>query len=296
MTAPLVNTCCQFCQSDKAIPKFSIFGINEDSRKFHIAKCSVCSFIYINPRYSERENLGLYEEPYYTDKAIDISGNVRSFLGDKEQKISDHRIECAYLKKHKKGGRILDFGSGLGFFLEAIGSNWEKYAVDSSGFAINNIQDPSVKKYEGTLFEAGYSDNYFDAIYIGHTLDRLTNLNDILTELKRILKADGVILIVTPNIDSLCAKVFGEKYRLLYSNHLVYFSPKTLMAFLSRSGFRMIDVKYPYYGTSFYSYSGFLLGTGKIFLQVILNLFKLPFNMVSPPYWGNIMSVIVSKN
>ena len=223
----LVFTNCQLCKANS--PKFLhvIPGFKGDHREFNVVKCAVCDFVYINPRYSEKENIELYEESYFTDQVKDLSGKVRSFIDDREDKINDHRIEWGFLKKYKRGGRILDFGSGPGFFLDSLDGNWEKYAVDTSNFSISNIQDPTTNKFRGTLFEAGYEDNFFDAIYIGHTLDRLTNLSETLSELRRVLNVNGVMLAVTPNIGSLCARVFKERYRLLYSNHLVYFSTET---------------------------------------------------------------------
>ena len=292
----LVFTNCQLCKANS--PKFLhvIPGFKGDHREFNVVKCAVCDFVYINPRYSEKENRELYEESYFTDQVKDLSGKVRSFIDDREDKINDHKIEWGFLKKYKRGGRILDFGSGPGFFLDSLDGNWEKYAVDTSNFSISNIQDPTINKFRGTLFEAGYEDNFFDAIYIGHTLDRLTNLSETLSELRRVLNVNGVILAVTPNIGSLCARVFKERYRLLYSNHLVYFSTETLKKFFSQSGFRLLDVKYLYCGTSFFSYSGFFLGTGKILLQVFSNMFKVPIKMVSPPFPGNLISVIVARS
>ena len=292
----LVFTNCQLCKANS--PKFLhvIPGFKGDHREFNVVKCAVCDFVYINPRYSEKENIELYEESYFTDQVKDLSGKVRSFIDDRENKINDHRIEWGFLKKYKRGGRILDFGSGPGFFLDSLDGNWGKYAVDTSNFSISNIQDPTTNKFRGTLFEAGYEDKFFDAIYIGNTLDRLTNLSETLSELRRVLNVNGVILAVTPNIESLCARVFKEKYRLLYSNHLVYFSTETLKKFFSQSGFKLVDVKYSYCGTSFFSYSGFFLGTVKILLQAFSNIFKVPIKMVSPPYPGNLISVIVARS
>ena len=292
----LVFTNCQLCKANSPKFLYVIPGFKGDHRKFNVVKCAACDFVYINPRYSEKENIGLYEESYFTDQVKDLSGKVRSFIDDREAKINDHRIEWDFLKKYKRGGRILDFGSGPGFFLDSLDGNWEKYAVDTSNFSISNIQDPTINKFRGTLFEAEYEDNFFDAIYIGHTLDRLTNLSETLSEVRRVLNVNGVILAVTPNIGSLCARVFKERYRLLYSNHLVYFSTETLKKFFSQSGFKLVDVKYPYCGASFFSYSGFFLGTVKILLQAFSNIFKVPIKMVSPPYPGNLISVIVARS
>jgi ubiquinone/menaquinone biosynthesis C-methylase UbiE len=293
---PLVSVACQLCESDKAEPLYKISGFKEDPREFNIVKCEACGFVYINPAYSKKANIDSYDTTYYTDQVADPSGKVRSFLSDKKEKTNDHRVEWKFIKKYKVSGKILDLGSGPGFFLDALEGHWEKFAVDTSEFSLSNIQDPEVKKFKGELLEACFEENFFDAIYMGHTLDRLTNLKETLSELNRVLKPGGIICIVTPNFSSLCAKVFKNKYRLLYSNHLVYFSPETLKQLFERNGFKLIDIYYPFFGTSFFSYIGFLKGTGKIITQAILNLLSMPQKLVSPPYRGNIICAIISKD
>jgi SAM-dependent methyltransferase len=293
---PLVSVSCQLCESDQPEPLYKISGFKGDPREFKIVKCQDCSFVYINPTYSKEANIASYEKTYYTDHVTDLSGKVRSFLSDRKEKTNDHRVEWSFIKKHKTGGKILDLGSGPGFFLDAIEGQWEKFAVDTSEFSISNIQDPEVNKFKGELLDTCFEENFFDVVYMGHTLDRLTNLKETLSELNRILKPGGIICIVTPNVSSLCAKVFKNKYRLLYSNHLVYFSPETLKQLFERSGFKLIDIHFPFFETSFFSYSGFLQGTGKIIVQSILNLLNMPQKLVSPPYRGNILCAIISKD
>ena len=293
---PLVFITCQLCKSDSPKPLYTIPGFKEDQREFEIVKCKSCGFVYMNPTHSKKANIDSYDTAYYTDQVADPSGKIRSFLGDRKEKTNDHRIEWNIIRKHKTGGKILDLGSGPGFFLSALEGHWEKFAVDTSEFSISNIQDPEVKKFKGELQEAVFKEKFFDVIYMGHTLDRLTNLKETLSELHRILKPGGIICIVTPNINSLCAKVFKNKYRLLYSNHLLYFSPETIKQLFEQNGFRLVNIHFPFFGTSFFSYSGFLKGTGKIIIQVILNILSMPQKLTSPPYRGNIICALVSKD
>ena len=83
------------------MPLYIIAGMYGDSRKFNIVQCSVCSLIYINPRYSKQENLESYEEKYFTINVVDPSGNNRCVINEKERKIKDHKIDCKHLKQYK---------------------------------------------------------------------------------------------------------------------------------------------------------------------------------------------------
>ena len=289
----LEHTDCYLCGNDKPKTLYVIKGFRNNQRSFNVVQCDVCSLVYINPRYSLHENFALYNESYYADTAVDPSGRTRSFLTDRENKINDHKMEVSYIKKYKKEGRILDFGSASGIFLDALDGVWEKYAVDISAFALSHIKDPAVRKFNGTLIDAHYDDNFFDVIYAGHTLDRLIDLKKNIAEMKRILKKDGIILITTPNIGSLCAMLFKENFRLLYSNHLVYFSKETLQKFLDEVGLRILAVKYPFCSTSFFSWRKLPVSIAGIVLQVICNAMRIRMKMPSPPFWGNVMSVIM---
>ncbi len=293
MVKPLEITNCYYCKGNITKQLYTIKGFKDDPRSFNVVQCCECSLVYVNPRYSADENYKMYQEAYYVDKAIDPSGKVRSFITDLENKINDHKIEVNYIKKYKNRGKILDFGSATGFFLEALKGDWDKYAVDISGFAIKNIKDPQVTRIHSTLIDAEFDDNFFDVVYAGHTLDRLIDLKENIAELKRIIKRDGILLLTLPNISSLCSRIFKERFRLLYSNHLVFFSPKTLQRFLAEVGFKIVEIKYPFYKTSFFSWSALPGDIGKIMLQCCFNIVRVKITLTSPPFWGNIMSVII---
>lgn len=293
----LEYTSCYFCGTNQSIPLYKIKGFRDDPRKFTVVKCESCSLVYINPRYSEEENSALYSDVYYASTAIDPSGRVRSYLTDRENKIRDHKIEVSYIKKYKMGGRILDVGTASGFFLEALDGMWGKFGVDISEFALSHIQDPTVKTFHGSLLDAQFPDNFFDVIYIGHTLDRLIDVRENIAEMKRILKKDGILLVTLPNINSLCASIYKERFRLLYSNHLIYFSKKTLGNFLEEAGLYIRQIEYPFYRTSFFLWTELHQHIAKIVAQMLCNTLHIKTNMVSPPFWGNVMSVVIgAKN
>jgi len=292
----LETTNCYYCNKDNARKLYTIDGFKNDPRLFQVVECCNCSLVYINPRYSNDENNERYAKEYFVDKVIDPSGRVRSFVTDRQNKVNDHKIEFNYLRRYKKTGRILDYGAAAGYFLEALDGDWDKYALDISGFALDSIRDKNVTKICKTLIHAKFNDNYFDVVYAGHTLDRLIDLKKNIQELKRIIKNDGIIFVTLPNIGSLCSRIFKENYRLLYANHLIYFTPKTVKRFFNEVGLEIIDVKYPFYNTSFFSWASLLGNFIKIIIKLCFNCLRIKTKMISPPFWGNVMCVIIKND
>jgi SAM-dependent methyltransferase len=81
---------------------------------------------------------------------------------------------------------------------------------------------------------------------MNHVIEHLPNPKETLQEIKRILRKDGLLLITTPNFDSINAKIFKENwFPLEIPRHLYLFTPVTLKKLLnSVGGFRLNKIKY----------------------------------------------------
>lgn len=64
--------------------------------------------------------------------------------------------------------------------------------------------------FQGTLEEARFPDDNFDAITLNHVIEHVTDPISLLTECRRILKPVGKLVVVTPNIWSPGARLFGK--------------------------------------------------------------------------------------
>jgi SAM-dependent methyltransferase len=110
-------------------------------------------------------------------------------------------------------GNILDYGIGKGHLAAYLmeDKQAELYACDFSGETVKNInnQFQHLKNFHGcslvTGFPSGYSDNQFDKVFLVEAIEHLTDdyLLPTLTEIWRILKPGGVIIITTPNDEKL---------------------------------------------------------------------------------------------
>jgi 2-polyprenyl-3-methyl-5-hydroxy-6-metoxy-1,4-benzoquinol methylase len=123
---------------------------------------------------------------------------------------------------------------------------------------------------------------------IEHLPDPLSELHRV----HRILRKGGLLTINTPNIGSICGKLYGEKFRLVCpTHHIYYFSTKTLSLMLEKAGFKVVKVSYHYFDTPYASWKdGF-----KIVRDIAgLGLWRNP-KVVSPAFYGNIVDIYVTK-
>ncbi|MBU0604819.1 MAG: class I SAM-dependent methyltransferase [Candidatus Omnitrophica bacterium] len=200
-----------------------------------IVRCNRCGLIYANPRPAVRNLISAYSR--MVDEAYVEEGEGRRLSAQSILEI---------LKKMNKGGRLLDVGCATGFLLdEARKAGWEASGVELSAWAVGYAKTALHIEtiFHGILKNAGYPDNYFDAVIMKDSIEHLTDPVSVLIEIRRVLKPDGIICVNTPNIDSLTGRTLKARWWGVKQAHLYYFTRKTLHAMLESAGFDPIRTK-----------------------------------------------------
>lgn len=95
---------------------------------------------------------------------------------------------------------VLDAGCGRGQFIK-----FNPYGVKVSGIDfikpdINKLKNEGYNvKYADLMRKLPYKDSSFDGIISSHVLEHIENPDMMLSEFKRILKKDGILVIAVPN-------------------------------------------------------------------------------------------------
>ena len=231
--------------------------------------------------YWRRPSVGVQFESDYWGRVIDPDGKQRNLIEEREQKIEAQKAESNFINSLKPG-KILDAGCGPGFTLSGIDNRWQKYGTE-----ISQIAASYAKKY-GTIFlgelpAAGYESNFFDVVLMEHVLRYVKEPITYVREIKRILKAGGYFIVVEVDYDSGCGRRFKEKYRLLHDKGIInLFTSFSLVKLLEDMNFTILKVEYPFFETQWFT------------KQNLLRLFDL--ENVSPPFYGNFVTVYAFKN
>jgi SAM-dependent methyltransferase len=110
-----------------------------------------------------------------------------------------------YVKFLRKGSsvKMLDVGCGQGFYVkQAIDQGIDAYGIDISRHALENaLAEVKDRITFGSITEIPFADEEFDVVTAFDVIEHI-NPKDTLNmiwEIRRVLKPDGIIIITTPN-------------------------------------------------------------------------------------------------
>jgi 2-polyprenyl-3-methyl-5-hydroxy-6-metoxy-1,4-benzoquinol methylase len=143
------------------------------------------------------------------------------------------------------GGCLLDVGCGSGDMLKGMADlGWRAEGVDFDPTAVENCRRKGLNVRAGSLKDLEYPANYYDAVTMSHLIEHVHEPLDLLIECHRILKPDGRLSLVTPNINSAGHRVYGSSwFHLDPPRHLHIFSVASLKVLLQNAGFRSMKIR-----------------------------------------------------
>jgi 2-polyprenyl-3-methyl-5-hydroxy-6-metoxy-1,4-benzoquinol methylase len=218
--------------------------------KFNLSQCGNCGFVFTNPRPGKNELAKYYQSDEYLSHSKKKNGLI-TFLYDLVKSIS-LRKKYNLITKNKTKGKILDIGCATGEFLNYFQKKgWHCTGIEPAqnprNFAIENYHLDVKPENEIMQLDHGT----YDVITMWHVLEHVSDLNERIQQIHKLLKADGLLVIALPNHLSYDA----EQYKSFWAGydvprHLYHFSSTTISRLLSRhefSVFKISPMKYDAY-------------------------------------------------
>lgn len=142
-------------------------------------------------------------------------------------------------------GSLLDVGCGNGQFLQNMKNlGWEVKGVEIDERAVTTARKIlGLDVISGTLENAQFPDNFFDVVTLRHVIEHVYDPINFLRECRRVLKPGGKLVLLTPNINSFCHKMFKQSWRgVEVPRHLMLFSLPTLEACARKAHFDTVVI------------------------------------------------------
>jgi SAM-dependent methyltransferase len=209
---------CPVCNSSH----YSLFANNG---YFNYSRCSTCSLIFQNPTVDAAKVGSWYtDDDEIISSMLDIAIQYKTQIPEKPDPLQDNKLIDIY--RIKKEGRLLDIGCSVGDFLQKA-----KFFYHVEGVEVNPTSASIAKQFftihQGFLHELNLKEP-FDIVTLHQILYGISNPVNLLKEIRKILKRDGILYINTPNADSYAMDLFGGK-----SNHLYGYATQNVFNYSS---------------------------------------------------------------
>ena len=228
--------------------KIKHYGQVIDSKdSFDIIECETCGFKHIIPIPTPKELNNLYKEEFYSTAKPRYFKEVEEDLEWWKMTYSNYyQLFEKYCQKEPK--RLLDIGSGPGYFLKA----GKELGWDVLGF------EPSKQAYKYSLklglnivndfFNEKDAKKFgkFDVVYMNTVIEHLPDPISLIKTAKKVLKPQGIICIIAPNdynpLQNILKKNLGyENWWTAPPQHVNYFDFKSIRKLLERLGFEITE-------------------------------------------------------
>jgi SAM-dependent methyltransferase len=236
---------CPLCSSEKTEHYLQVCDNFLSKESFELTRCSECGFIFTND-HPDETGIGRY---YDSDEYLshnDSSGALSARL---------YRLSRNFMLRKKRfivnnftalnKGFLLDIGSGSGHFINEMNrAGWNASGVEINEKARElSISEMGVKVISPTEISSLNSES-FDCITMWHVLEHFQEPFEYASEVFRLLKPGGSLIVALPNSNSFDALHYGE-YWAAYDvpRHLWHFNPVTFSLFTLKTGFKLESVK-----------------------------------------------------
>jgi SAM-dependent methyltransferase len=141
-------------------------------------------------------------------------------------------------------GRLLEVGAGSGGFVRvALARGWKADATEVSESGLQALRATGATVFAGDLASGNYGDAQFDLVVSLEVIEHLPAPLDHVREMWRVTRPGGLLVLTTPNFNSLSRRYLGIRWRVIDPEHLGYFTRVTLLRLLRDVGYKSVRVR-----------------------------------------------------
>lgn len=209
------------------------------NEKFALIKCNNCQFVLTSPRPT-KEVIGKY---YKSESYISHSNTKKGLVNRIYHLVRNISLANKFnlIKQKENKGTILDFGTGTGYFVN--------YCLTKGQPAEGLEPDAEARLQASAKGATIYSDlseiknKKYRVITAWHVLEHIHDLDETISQLKKLLDKKGRLVFAVPNCNSYDAKYYKEFWAGYdVPRHLYHFTQTTMKAFCKKHNLKIKEI------------------------------------------------------
>jgi SAM-dependent methyltransferase len=252
---------CPVCSGDRHGPYADGYDyeLRTCRNRWLFVACQACGHVWLNPRPALSELGVIYPRHYY---AYNYEAVLNPIARIGKEFLDARKIKSILRQSSREPRSFLDVGCGDGRFLKVM----DKFGIPRSRNFGLELDQGVVDR----LREQGFLNVFcervedvraipaatLDLITMFHVIEHVDDPARVVRQVAGWLSPGGILVIETPNLESLDARLFRRTYWGGYHlpRHWNLFTPRSLQRLLSDNGLEYIGISYQT-GHSFWMYS-----------------------------------------
>ena len=223
---------CPICRSPRTHHAFTIL-------ETPVVRCADCNFLFLHPQPSDEVLRRIYTDTYFLGATDE---RMRARVADLKTATAELYLD-RLAGRGVRDGRLLEVGCGDGDLLaaaerrgyEVTGVEYSEHAAERAraGLARGRV-------LVGELSQVDLPAEAFDVCILADVIEHVRDPRSFLATVRARLKPGGWLLIATPTTDSWSARLMRRRWMEFKTEHMSYFSRRTMESLLSQTGFQSI--------------------------------------------------------
>jgi SAM-dependent methyltransferase len=217
---------------------------------FDVIDCQACGFRHIDPLFTTEQLRKFYETEFYESERPDYFERMEA---DRDWWTLRYRHYYELLEGHAPGRRLLDVGSGPGYFLDAGRERgWQVLGFEPSRAAADYTRARGLAVVN-EFFSAAAAKSHgpFDVISMSMVLEHVRDPIGLIEEAKRLLVPGGLLFLASPNdfnpLQMILWKKLGfQPWWVNPKHHLNYFDTASAKSVLLTRRFEVLHLETSY--------------------------------------------------
>lgn len=212
---------------------------------YEVIDCISCGFKHVTPIPSDKELEEFYGKEFYSHVKPKYFSDYEE---DLDWWMATYRNHYALLSGHTSGRRLLDIGSGPGYFLKCGKDlGWEVLGFEPSKDAAEYSRKLGVEVVNDFFSESAIEKyGKFDVIYMKTVIEHVPHPEELLRAAKKALVPGGLLCIISPNDYNPLQNILRENLNfdpwwVSPPQHLNYFDFKSISETLIKQGLKIVD-------------------------------------------------------
>ncbi len=200
-----------------------------------VYRCPACGFMQCSEVEGVSEAYRGLEDPEYEETRAERLLQAQVLLAEILRSAGRSPVNATLLDIGAGSGILLEAATSMGFTAEGVEpSQWLQAAARRHGCAV----------HLGTLPNPAIRESY-DVITIVDVIEHVEDPLGLLRTARGLLKAGGIIAIVTPDASSLAARIMGWRWWHYRVAHIGYFKPANLRSACAAIGLNVVSFSRP---------------------------------------------------